>query len=679
MRKDEARKRIEALRTEIERHDYLYHVLDAPEISDAAYDELFHELKALEEQFPELVTLDSPTQRVGGGFKGSQFEQVTHGRRMYSLDNAFDDDELAAWAERVAKGVGDVRYVCELKIDGLAVALTYQDGRFVRGATRGDGIVGEDVTANLRTIRGIPTKLRIAKPPALIEVRGEVYMPTKAFAEMNDSLRDAGKEGFANPRNAAAGALRQKDPAVTASRPLTYWIHGSGAIEGVRFAAHREFLDWCKEAGMRVAPTTKIVEDLDGVRAFIAHWAEHRHDLEHEIDGVVVKVDSIAQQDELGYTAKAPRWAIAYKYPPEERETILKGIRVHVGRTGAVTPYAVLEPVFVGGVTITTATLHNQDEVARKDVRPGDTVIVRRAGDVIPEVAGPVLSKRPKNTRRWKMPAACPYCGSEILREEGEAVAHCTGIDCPSQRVERIAHFAGRGALDIDGLGYRTIIELTDTGLVSDAGDLYSLTDEQILSLEGFASEKDKTTGETVPGKRARNLRAAIEASKDRPLARLLTGLGIRHVGGTVAQTLARHFSSLDALEAASEEEITAVEGIGPVIAHSVHEFFRQPRNVKVLEKLRAAGLRIADESPKAAADGPLSGKTVVLTGGLESMTREQATEAIEAAGGKVASSVSKKTSYVVAGASPGSKYDKAVRLGIEIIDETGLSELLGH
>lgn len=678
MGKDDARKRIDALRAEIEHHDHLYHVLDTPEISDAAYDALFRELKDLEDQFPEFVTLDSPTQRVGGGILGGQFEPVTHGRRMYSLDNAFDDDELSAWAERVAKGVGDVRYVCELKIDGLAVALTYQDGRFVRGATRGDGMVGEDVTANLRTIRAVPTKLRAAKPPKLIEVRGEVYIPTKAFAEMNEALREAGKEGFANPRNAAAGALRQKDPAVTASRPLTYWIHGIGAHDGIRFAAHREFLDWCKDAGLRVAPTSKTFGDLDGVRGFIANWQEHRHDLEHEIDGVVIKVDSVAQQDELGYTAKAPRWAIAYKYPPEERETILNEIRVHVGRTGAATPYAVLEPVFVGGVTITTATLHNQDEVARKDVRPGDTVIVRRAGDVIPEVVGPVLAKRPKNARRWKMPAACPYCGSEILREEGEAVAHCTGIDCPSQRVERIAHFAGRGALDIDGLGYQTIIELTDKGLVSDAGDLYTLTDHQIVALDGFAQETDKTTGEMIPGKRARNLRAALDASKDRPLARLLTGLGIRHVGGTVAQTLARHFVTLDALEAASEEEITAVEGIGPVIARSVHEFFRQPRNLKVLGKLRQAGLRVADEK-RAQADGPLSGKSFVLTGGLESMTREQATEAIEAAGGKVTSSVSKKTSYVVAGANPGSKYDKAQQLGVEIIDETGLSNLLAE
>jgi len=676
VRTDEARTRIEALRAEIERHDYLYHVLDKPEISDAGYDGLLRDLRALEEQFPEYVTLDSPTQRVGGGFVGSQFEPVTHGRRMYSLDNAFSDDELAAWAERVAKSVGDVRYVCELKIDGLAVALTYQDGRFVRGATRGDGYVGEDVTANLRTIRAIPTKLRATKPPALIEVRGEVYMPTKAFAEMNEALREAGKEAFANPRNAAAGALRQKDPSVTASRRLTYWIHGSGATDGIRFASHHEFLDWCRDAGLRVAPTSTIVDDLDGVRAFIAHWAEHRHDLEHEIDGVVVKIDDRAQQDELGYTAKAPRWAIAYKYPPEERETILKGIRVHVGRTGAATPYAVLDPVFVGGVTITTATLHNQDEVARKDLRPGDTVIVRRAGDVIPEVVGPVLARRAKKARRWKMPKTCPYCGSEILREEGEAVAYCTGIDCPSQRVERIAHFSGRGALDIDGLGYQTIIELTEAGLVSDAGDLYALTDDQIVSLDGFAVEKDKTSGEPKPGKRARNLRAAIEASKDRPLARLLAGLGIRHVGGTVAQTLAAHFVTLDALESASEDQITAVEGIGPVIAHSVHEFFRQPRNRKVLGKLRAAGVRTADQ-PRARAEGPLTGMTFVLTGGLESMTREDATEAIEGAGGKVTSSVSKKTSYVVAGANPGSKYDKAVKLGVEIIDETGLSNLL--
>lgn len=675
MRKDDARKRIEALRQQIERHDHLYYVLDAPEIGDAEYDALYRELKSLEEQLPQFVTQDSPTQRVGG-VAAEQFRPVAHGRRMYSLDNAFSDEELTAWSERVAKAVGTVAYVCELKIDGLAVALTYRDGRFERGATRGDGVTGEDVSANLRTIRSIPASLRTGTPPSLIEVRGEVYMPTQAFAQMNERLQDEGKETFSNPRNAAAGALRQKDHAVTATRPLSYWVHGFGAAEGIRFATHATFLAWCRDAGLRVAPTTQRFEDMDGVRGFIAHWAEHRHDLEHEIDGVVVKVDDRAQQDELGYTSKAPRWAIAYKYPPEERETILTGIRVHVGRTGAATPYAVLEPVFVGGVTITTATLHNQDEVARKDLRPGDTVLVRRAGDVIPEVVGPVLSKRPKGARKWKMPTACPYCGSEILREEGEAVAYCTGIDCPSQRVERIAHFAGRGAMDVDGLGYRTIIELTERGLVSDAGDLYSLTDDHIVSLDGFATEKDKATGQQRPGKRARNLRAAIDASKDRPLARLLTGLGIRHVGGTVAQTLARHFVTLDALEAATEEQITAVEGVGGVIAHSVSEFFRQPRNRKVLDKLRAAGVRVADER-REVAGGPLTGVTFVLTGGLESMSREEATEAIEAAGGKVTSSVSKKTGYVVAGANPGSKYDKAVQLGVPIIDETALRTLL--
>ncbi len=666
MRKDEARRRAAALRREIEEHNHRYHVLDAPLITDAAYDRLYRELVELEEQFPDLITDDSPTRRVGGA-PASQFAPVRHHRRMYSLDNAFDDDALLAWAERVHKSVGPagkVAFVCELKIDGLAVALVYEGGRYVRGATRGDGATGEDVTANIRTIRGLPLRLQGATQPKMIEVRAEVYFPTKAFQALNDSLQAEGKPAFANPRNAAAGALRQKDPQITARRPLAYWVHGAGAVQGIRFARHSEFLAWCRDAGLRVAPTTKPAKDIDQVRAFIAHWAQHRHDLEHDIDGVVVKVDDVAQQDELGYTSKAPRWEIAFKYPPEERETRLNKIRVHIGRTGAATPYAVLEPVFVGGVTIGTATLHNQDEIARKDLREGDTVIIRRAGDVIPEVVGPVLSRRRRDSKPWRFPSRCPDCNSEITREEGDAVAYCTGIDCPSQRVERIFHFAGRGAMDVEGLGYQTIIELTERGLISDAGDLYALTDEQIATLEGFKERK------------IANLRASLQASKDRPLARLLTGLGIRHVGGTVAQVLARHFVTLDALEAAGEEDIAQVEGVGAVIAHSVAEFFQQPRNRKVLVKLRKAGVRTADER-KAAKAGPLTGKTFVLTGGLESMTRDEAAAAIEGAGGKVTSSVSKKTNFVVAGANPGSKYDKAVTLGVPILDEPAFRALL--
>jgi DNA ligase (NAD+) len=532
------------------------------------------------------------------------------------------------------------------------------------------------VTANIRTIRGVPMRLQTPKPPRSMEVRGEVYFPLKAFDELNKRLIAQGKSPFSNPRNAASGALRQKDPSITADRPLRYWIHGFGAVDGVRFKTQKEALDFFRDAGLRVAPTTEVVEDLDGVWAYIEKWREHRHDVEHEIDGVVIKVNEITAQEELGYTSKAPRWAIAFKYPPEERETKLRKIEIHIGRTGAATPYAVLEPVHVGGVTITSATLHNADEVARKDVREGDTVIVRRAGDVIPEVVGPVISKRPKSAKSWKMPTKCPSCGSEIERAEGESVAYCIGIDCPSQRVERLFHFAARGAMDIEGLGYQTIIELAEKGMVKDVGDLYSLTAEDLAKLEGFAVEKDRATGSMVPGKRIRNVLANLEASKDRPIARLLTALGIRHVGGGTAQLLAKHFVTIEALENATEEELVEVEGIGDIVAHSVYEFFRQPRNRKVLDRLRKAGVRTADER-RLVKTGPLTGKTFVLTGSLEKMSRDEATAAIEDADGKVTSSVSKKTDYVVAGTNPGSKYEKAVSLGVDILDEKEFLKLL--
>ncbi|MGH2793512.1 MAG: NAD-dependent DNA ligase LigA [Actinomycetota bacterium] len=660
-----ARKRIEELRRELDRHLHLYHVLDRPEISDAEYDVLYRELVELEEQHPELVTQDSPTQRVGGP-PSEAFAPVRHHARMYSLDNAFSQEELKAWADRVARGVSGVTFACELKIDGVAVALTYEDGRYVRGATRGDGTTGEDITANIRTMKGVPMRLQTPKPPTLLEVRGEVFFPYKAFERLNAELIEQGKAPFANPRNSAAGSLRQKDPKMTASRPLTYLIHGVGTVQGVKHPTITAWMDYLREAGLRVSTNIKEARTLEEVQEFIEHWHEHRHDIDHEIDGVVVKVNQISAQEELGYTSKAPRWAIAYKYPPEEQTTKLNKIEIHIGRTGAATPYAVLEPVHVGGVTVTTATLHNMDEVARKDIRPGDFVIVRRAGDVIPEVVGPIPERRPRGLKKWKMPDRCPSCGSEIIREEGEAVAYCTGIDCPSQRVERIFHFAGRGALDIEGLGYQTIIELTERGLVKDVGDLYALTDEQIATLEGF---KDKKIS---------NLRKSIEASKTRPLARLLTGLGIRHVGGTVAEQLANHFGTLEALEAASEEEINAVEGIGRVIAHSVHEFFIQPRNSAVLDKLKRAGLRTADER-KPVRETALTGKVVVMTGGLSSMSRDEARDALKEAGAKVTDSVSKKTDLVVVGENPGSKADKAISLGVPTIDEKELMKLLGR
>jgi DNA ligase (NAD+) len=661
----EARRRVEELRAEIDRHNYLYYVLDRPEISDAEYDRLYRELVELEERYPELRTPDSPTQRVGAP-PAEAFAPVRHHARMYSLDNAFTREELAAWVERVRRAVGEVTFACELKIDGVACAMVYEDGRFVRGATRGDGVTGEDVTANMRTIRALPMRLRDPAPPALLEVRAEVYLPVEAFEKLNAELEAAGKPTFANPRNAAAGSLRQKDPQVTASRPLTYLVHGVGAVRGKRFETHTAWLAWLREAGLRTSPHVEEARDLEGVWAFIERWRERRHDLDFEIDGVVVKVNEIRAQEELGYTAKAPRWAIAFKYPPEEAVTRLRSIEVHVGRTGAATPYAVLEPVRVGGVTVTTATLHNADEVARRDVRPGDWVIVRRAGDVIPEVVGPVRERRPKGLRPWRMPKTCPSCGSEIVRPEGEVVAYCTGIDCPSQRIERIFHFASRGAMDIEGLGYQTITELVERGLLKDVGDIYALTDQDLASLTGFKERK------------VANLRRAIEASRSRPLARLLTGLGIRHVGGTVAERLAAHFGSLEALEAASEEEIAAVEGIGPVIARSVVEFFRQPRNRAVLDKLRRAGVRTSEER-RPSRRTPLTGKTVVLTGGLSSMTREEAKEALREAGATVTETVSKRTDYVVAGANPGSKYDRAVALGVPIIDEEELLRLLGR
>ena len=662
---ERARKRADKLRAELDRHGHLYYVLDTPQITDAEYDRMYQELVELEESHPDLVTPESPTQRVGGA-PSEAFAPVRHHARMYSLDNAFSREELQAWADRVSRSVSGVTFVCELKIDGVAVALTYADGAYVRGATRGDGLTGEDVTANIRTMRGVPMRLRDPKPPKLLEVRGEVYLPLKAFEKLNAQLEAQGKAAFANPRNSAAGSLRQKDPRMTAARPLTYLSHGVGAVQGRRLPTQADWLAYLREAGLRAAPQTTIAKDLDEVWRFMEHWGEHRHDLDYEIDGVVVKVNELSAQDELGYTSKAPRWAIAYKYPPEEQVTKLKDIQIHIGRTGAATPYAVLDPVHVGGVTVTTATLHNADEVKRKDVRPGDMVVIRRAGDVIPEVVGPVLERRRRGLKRWKMPSRCPACGSEIVREEGEVVAYCTGIDCPMQRVERLFHFAGRGALDIEGLGYQTLIELVEKGMLSDVGDIYSLTDEQVATLEGFKDRKIS------------NLRRSVEASKNRPLARLLAGLGIRHVGGTVAELLAGHFGSLDALENATEDEINAVEGIGPVIAHSVHEFFRQPRNRAVLEKLKRAGLRTADER-RAAKQTPLTGKAVVLTGGLSSLSRDEAIEALKDAGAKVASSVSKRTDYVIVGENPGSKYDKAVSLGVPTIDEKELLRLLGR
>jgi DNA ligase (NAD+) len=655
-------RRVAELREAIDHHSYRYHVLDDPEISDAEYDALMEELKALESEHPDLVTADSPTRRVGAP-PSTQFAPVEHRSTMMSLDNVFSLDALLAWGKRVERVIGTSHeFVAELKMDGIAVNLIYETGNLVKGATRGDGRVGEDITANLRTVGAVPLRLR-GTPPAVLEVRGEVYMDVSEFEKLNTRLSEADTRLFANPRNAAAGSLRQKDPAVTASRSLSLICHGVGYVEGERFPSHWDAFAALRNWGLRVNPLNERIATLDEVYDRCSHWQAHRHDVPYEIDGVVVKVNSIAQQEELGFTAKAPRWAIAYKFPPEERTTRIEDINVHVGRTGAVTPWAQLEPVFVGGVTIGTATLHNEDEIARKDIRVGDTVIVRRAGDVIPEVVGPVTSTRTGKERVFRMPEKCPSCKSAIVREEGEVVARCTGIDCPSQRVERLFHFASRGAMDIEGLGYQTIIALTERGWLSDVADIYSLTAEQLAELEGFAD------------KSITNLMSAIEASKRRPFANLLYGLGIRHVGATAAQSIAREVGSLDRLQSMSGADLEALEGIGPVIARSLETFFAQPRNLEVIASLEKAGVNT--KAPPRPTGGPLEGQTFVLTGSLEGYTRQQATQAIEERGGKVTSSVSKKTTYVVVGTDPGSKADKAKQLGLQVLDEAGFGKLL--
>jgi DNA ligase (NAD+) len=660
--------RIGELREQIDFHSYRYHVLDDPEVSDAEYDALMGELIELESSHPDLVRPDSPTQRVGAP-PSDQFAPVEHITPMMSLDNCFSLDELLAWGQRVERAIGNVdAYMTELKMDGVAVNLVYEEGSFVRGATRGDGRVGEDITGNLRTIKSVPLKLR--KPsggtiPKVLEVRGEVYMRTDDFEELNKRLGASGQKIFANPRNGAAGSLRQKDPSVTADRPLSLVVHGVGASPGKRFRAHSESLAFVRELGLRTNPENEVVGDLDAVYKRCSRWEERRHDVPYEIDGVVVKVDPIPQQEELGFTSKAPRWAIAYKFPPEEKTTVLENIFASVGRTGVVTPFAQLETVFVGGVNITTATLHNEDEVARKDVRPRDTVIVRRAGDVIPEVVGPVLSKRPKGTRRWKMPDRCPSCGAALVRNEGEAATRCINIfECPAQRRERIFHFASRGGMDIEGLGYQTIQLFIDKGWLTDVADIYRLEAGQISELEGWGQ------------KSVDNLMGAIDESRRRPLSNFLSALGIPHVGGTAAEQLALEVGSLDVLEKMSAEELEALEGVGPVVASSIHSFFDEPRNREVFDRLREGG--VDPTPPPRPAQGPLTGKTFVLTGSLEGLSRSEAQRAIEDAGGKVTSNVSKKTDFVVVGVGPGSKLDRAQRLGVVTLDEPGLRKLLG-
>ncbi len=665
----EAEVRVEELRELVNHHMYRYHVLDDPEISDAEYDELIRELRALEDRFPELITPDSPTQRVGAA-PADLFKPVQHRAPMLSLDNAFSEEELLAWGTRVERGLAGATatFACELKIDGVACALTYEAGVLTRAATRGDGRVGEDITANVRTLKSIPRRLTAKDVPSVIEVRGEVYLPVKVFEELNVRLTEEGHRPFANPRNAAAGSLRQKDPNITRSRPIRMWVHSFGAAEGISFDSHLGFLAWARSAGLPVPGTTTEAARLDDAVRFLAGWEKKRHSLDYEIDGAVIKVNDAKLQRRLGATSHAPRWAIAYKFPPEERTALLKSIDIHTGRTGKITPFAVLDPVLVGGVTITYATLHNEDEVRRKDVRKGDTVIVRRAGDVIPEIVGPVLAKRPKNARRWKMPKTCPSCATPLVRREGEADWRCPNkAGCPDQSVEWLFHFAGRGAMDIEGLGYMTVMTLLRTGLIQDPADIYGLTADDLAGLDGFAE------------KSVDNLLRAIEASKDRPLWRLLVGLNIRHVGSHVAQVMTAAFRSVDAIAAASEDEIDAVPEVGPQIAATVRAWFDDPENLALIEKLRTAGVRLQDDAPAADGPKPLEGTTIVLTGGLDTISRDEATRLAQQAGARVSSSVSRKTDFVVAGENPGSKYDQATKLGVEIVDEPEFLRRLGR
>ena len=658
------------LSAQIRHHRDRYYQHDDPEISDAEFDALVRELEELVEFDASLAAADTALAEVGAP-PSATFDPVQHVVPMLSLDNAFDRDELTAWYARIEKTITDpVTFVGEPKLDGLAISLLYQDSRLVRGATRGDGQTGEDVTPNVATISAIPARLSGARIPARLEVRGEIFMPLSSFEELNRRQGEAGDRLFANPRNAAAGSLRQKDPRVTASRDLAFDAYQLGVVDGgPRLGSHSETLTWIAELGLPVNDHIEQLADLGAVFSFCERTMEHRHSFGYEIDGAVVKVDDLAQRTELGFTSRAPRWAIAFKFPPEEKTTQLLGIHVSIGRTGRATPFAQLEPVFVGGSTVAMATLHNQDEVARKDVRVGDTVIVRKAGDVIPEVVGPVLSKRKKGARKWVFPKNCPACGEPFLRPEGEADTRCVNVECPAQRVQRIVFFAGRSAMDIEGLGEERVVQFVEAGLIADAADVYDLTVEKLIPLERMAQ------------KSAQQLVAAIDASRARPLNRLLVGLGIRHVGPTASIALARELGSLDAIAGASTEELAAVPGVGGVIAESVQKFFAVERNRALVEKLRAAGVNFQGPEKAVVPEGEatLSGLTFVLTGTLPDLTRDDAQAAIEARGGKVTSNVSKKTSYVVAGASPGSKLAKAETLGVTILDQQALRQLLEH
>jgi DNA ligase (NAD+) len=669
---DDARSRHRDLSEELDRYAFAYYVLDQPLISDGQYDELMGELKELEAAHQALVTPDSPSQKVNGGFTAT-FAPVQHLERMQSLDNAFSGDELSAWAARVEReGAAGASFLCELKVDGVAVAIVYENGRFVRAATRGDGTTGEDVTANVRTMDDVPQQLTGDDVPELLEVRGEIYFPVAAFADVNAAMVEQGKPPFANPRNAAAGSLRQKDPRVTASRPLRLVVHGLGAHRGFEPDRQSAGYERLRELGLPVSDRYKVVDDLEGVWAYIERYREQRHSVEHEIDGVVVKVDQYALQRRLGSTSRAPRWAIAFKYPPEEATTKLLDIRVNVGRTGRVTPFAFMEPVKVAGSTVQLATLHNASEVKRKGVLIGDTVVIRKAGDVIPEVLGPVVAARDGSERDFVMPTHCPECGTELRPEkEGDADIRCPNArSCPAQLRERVFHVAGRGAFDIEVLGYEAAISLLTSGLLQDEGDIFFLDEEQ-LRRTSFFTKKDGALSAN-----GAKLLANLETRKDAPLWRVLVALSIRHVGPTAAQALARDFRSMDRIMAATEEELAAADGVGPTIARSVRDWFDVDWHREVVEKWRSAGVRMADAGD-GAPPGPLTGVTVVVTGSLRDYSRDQATAAIQERGGKVTGSVSKKTGFVVVGADPGSKYDKAVQVKAPILDDDGFRVLL--
>lgn len=695
------------LRHLLDYHAYRYYALDAPEITDAAFDKLLVELQQIEAAHPELVTPDSYTQRVGG-YVSEQFTPVTHMARMYSMDDAMNLEELDEWLARTeeALGAGRVAYTCELKIDGLGVAITYQNGAFVRAATRGDGTTGEDVSLNVRTIKDVPMHLSEAALAHMgadrgttIEVRGEVYMPKGSFARLNAEADAEGREPFANPRNAAAGSLRQKDPKVTATRSLATFIYSIADTAPLHVDSQHAFLDWLREAGFSVNASVARCTSPAEVHAFCADALAHRGDLDYDIDGVVVKVDGFDQQADLGFTARAPRWAIAFKFPPEEKATVLREIRIQVGRTGVLTPVAEFDPVTVAGSTIARATLHNLDEIRRKDVRVGDTIIVHKAGDVIPEVVGPVLDKRPADAVEWDMPEACPACGSPVVHEGDEVAYRCVSLDCPAQLKERLIHWVSRGCMDVDGLGDELIDKMIEAGLLRDVADFYTLDADSIAALDtgrtyakddkkkGVAAGDPIKVGHTIAGK----VMDELVRSKAQPLSRVLFALGIRHVGKSVAEVLAQRFLTVDALAAASEEDIAACEGIGPKIAASVREFLSVPENLEVLQRLREAGLALEENLGAAvaqaaqetgvdadlAAGQPLDGLTFVLTGTLVNRTRDETGAALKLLGAKVSGSVSKKTSYLVAGPKAGSKLTKAESLGVPVLDEEALERIL--